>query len=320
MKNYTIHCNLQTILINYNGLYKMTKRDDVFDNLCQMILGFIPPKAGKSYEIMVNCVIAHLNSRGVVAEDVFKNSSYSNSKYQLDGVLEDEFNQVKAIIEAKNYLAAGTKVGRDDILKLAGTLLVHKDVKMGIFASATDYTKPAKQYPEDLCSADAKPIVLYLIRPVEDEDYANRIMQIECNMHIISRTPDNAQITIHWGEKGLNRLAEIGIKKGDAISYELMFFYDEQGKIIDTLANVTTLDQRTKGTWTFERQYYLKINDAYIPFESIDFQFETHISKSSFTVKAPEPILYVRSEDGKTDCLISADDIKRQYNIIKSIE
>ncbi|WP_396126071.1 restriction endonuclease [Cytobacillus firmus] len=48
--------------------------------------------------------------------------------------------------EAKDYTVQGNKVGRPDIQKLGGAFGDLKDIKEGLFFSATDYTKPAIKY------------------------------------------------------------------------------------------------------------------------------------------------------------------------------
>lgn len=295
----------------------MVKKDDIFDGLCQELLGFTPKKQGVSYEIIVNCVIGHLNSLSNIAENVFKGSSYSESKFQFDGIMDDEYNKIKAAIESKNYLAAGEKVGRDDIQKLAGALIVQNDINMGIFASATEYTKHAVQYSKDLLAANFKPIILYLIRPVKDEDLANRIMGATVNIHQLSRKLDEQRTVVNWGEIAKKKLLEAGATSGVPFFYVLESFYNENGEIIDKLANVTANELKNDGTWIFDKQYYIKINNTFVPFESIDFHFEDMVFKNSFTIKAPDPILYIRSEDGNIDRLISAEQIKDQHTLIQ---
>lgn len=285
-----------------------------FDELCGKIFGFIPPGKGKSYELFVNCVLQHLNGNNKIENGTFHKSSFSEGKYQLDGLVEEEYTSVKAFVESKNYLDRGAKVGRDDIQKLSGALQVLNDINKGIFASATDYTKPAKQYSEDLSAAEHKPIDLYIVRPVKEEDTEGRIMGININMHI--QAPHLKVDNVTWGEKGKQKLQEMGYEEGDQFNIAVQYIYDSKGEVITEVNDLYQDAQKSGVTgdnfWEFNEDAYLLMDDNLVPFEKMHYNltYSTALQKIEMHF---EPVIYIKSVDGSIEQLIDTDAIKKAY-------
>lgn len=290
-----------------------------FDELCNEIFGYIPSGKGKSYELFVNCVVQYLNKDSSVTNDTFKKSSYSEEHFQLDGLLEDEFNNEKAFIEAKNYLDRNAKVGRGDIQKLSGALQVLSDIDNGIFASATDYTKPAIEYSKDLIKAGQKNIDLYIIRPVRDEDVEGRVMGLVLEIH--AKIPHLEIKNIQWGEKGIEKLKHMGINKGEKYNYSLQYIYDANHNIIAELNNLYQDAQKKKiigdNSWDF-KDAYIEFKGELVPFEKIlyNLTYTTAISKSEMHFK---PVIYIKSTDGSIERMLDVEGLKQAYMKIKGV-
>ena len=112
------------------------------DNLFNELYGYYPKKAGTAYELLVAGALKIITGENIKYDQHLK-GNYSETDYQLDGL---NVNQ-NQMIEAKDYSISNSKVGRDDIQKLQGALS-DLNVDKGLFASATDYTKPAKKYSD----------------------------------------------------------------------------------------------------------------------------------------------------------------------------
>lgn len=286
-----------------------------FDQLCESIFGYIPKGKGKSYELFVNCVLQHLNSRSTVESDTYCKSSYSEDKYQLDGLLVEEYTLVKTFIESKNYLDRGGTVGRGDIQKLSGALQVLNNFDKGIVASATDFTKPAKQYPKDLHMAGYKPIDLYVIRPIKEEDIEGLILKI--NVEGLLHIPDLEITDITWGEKGRLKLQEMGYQAGDNFSINLEYIYNSSGERIIELNNFAQKSKvRGDNFWQFDHNSYLLIDSNLVPFEKIHYNLT--YSKTPLKIEVSfDPVIYVRSDDGAIKKLIDTNALKKAYQQLK---
>lgn len=283
-----------------------------FDELCNEIFGYIPNGKGKSYELFVNCVMQHLNENSKVTSDTFKKSGYSEDDYQLDGLLEDELIPVKAFVESKNYLDRNAKVGRDDVQKLSGALQVLSDVDKGIFASATDYTKPAIQYSKDLSKANQKEIDLYIIRPVKEEDTEGRIMGVVLEIH--AQVPHLEIKNIIWGKKGLEKLKQMGIEQGKSYPYALQYIYNSNGDIIAELNSLYQKAQKKRvqeSSWEFN-DGCLKFQGELVPIESIKYKI-TYTTLKNVSEMHFKPVIYVKSTDGSIEELIDAEQLKKSY-------
>jgi hypothetical protein len=113
--------------------YEKSPIDDFFFSL----FGFYPTKAGQSYELLVNAVLKLINEESKVSYDQYVKGEYSNQVYQIDGIIDERS------IEAKDHTIKNEKVARPEIQTQEGGL-IDLPFKEGIFASATGYTRNAK--------------------------------------------------------------------------------------------------------------------------------------------------------------------------------
>src|SRR6188474_416562 len=132
------------------------------DELFKEMFGYYPNKAGQGYELIVAAAIHIVTGEQTSSNDHYR-GLYSGTDYQIDAVISNE--DVKHMVEAKDYTINNRKVGRGDLQKMQGAL-TDLDFERGVFASATDYTNPAKKYSR---GTDINPIQkgidLYHIRP-----------------------------------------------------------------------------------------------------------------------------------------------------------
>ena len=154
------------------------------DELYYKLFGEYPSKSGIALERLATIAYNEIMANKAWVDQRIK-GRYSDSVYQLDGLIAT--NEGQKMLEAKDYSIRGSKVGRDDLQKLSGALLDIDNISKGVFASATDYTKPAKQYAESTIKMpNAKPIELYEIRPSTEEDEKGRVKKICIQMNIVS--------------------------------------------------------------------------------------------------------------------------------------
>jgi hypothetical protein len=155
----------------------------VIDQLYLEIFGEMPPKNGEAYERFAALVCKSLAGADPVFHDQQMRGLLSKSMYQLD--VQEGKSEATKFGEAKDYTERGSKVGRGDLQKLAGAL-GDLPVVGGKFFSATDYTKPAKQYAQAAKEIVGKPIELYHLRPSTDRDLDGRILSIRINLHVLA--------------------------------------------------------------------------------------------------------------------------------------
>jgi hypothetical protein len=136
------------------------------DDLYKMIFGSAPTKPRTAFERLAAIATYVTEENGDVTHDAALKGAYSNSRYQID-VLHQRA-ETKTMGEAKDYTDRGGKVGRPDLQKLAGALRDLPDVAKGVFWSATDYTKPARQYAEAAKDIAGKEILLRGLRGSTD--------------------------------------------------------------------------------------------------------------------------------------------------------
>ena len=159
----------------------MSYNKSPIDNFFYNIYGFYPEKAGQAYELLANAALKIINKDSEVKYNQFRDGTYSQQKYQLDGIKDE-----KESVEAKDYTLRNEKVGRPDVQKQEGGL-IDLPFDGGVFASATGYTRNAVKYAEGTYKMpNGKPIDLYDIRPSTEEDEEGRVKTIVINIIAIS--------------------------------------------------------------------------------------------------------------------------------------
>src|SRR5690606_37641771 len=141
--------------------------------------------------------------------------------------------------------------------KLQGALS-DLEFEKGIFASATDYTKPAKSYADSSFENPMqKEIDLFHVRPSTELDEKGRIKKFVINLVMI--TPDYNHGTFNpvWTKDSIEKLRhEIG--ENQPISLQIDRFYTSEG-VIDCLMRDFTYhnqpitinihDEHAEGCW-----------------------------------------------------------------------
>ena len=279
------------------------------DDFFESIYGFKPHKRGAGYELLVGAVLKILNTDSEVTNNVFVKSDYSDDRYQVDNLID---NQI--FVEVKDY---EKKVGRPDVTKLSGALL-HLPLDKGIVATAKDFTGPAVQYSKDcLANPKAKPIDLYIIRPSTDSDTEGTIREIHIKMSIIANDYANADWQPKFAKEATQIFKTMGLKNGDRISLGFDGFYRKDGSVIKTLWELTSTLKTSNdtnvitGDWMFSEPAYVFVKDQLVPIESMHYKIPLKTIEEDMAITAGKPAVYVRSIDGSIDRIITEDQLKK---------
>lgn len=286
------------------------------DDLFFELYGFYPNKAGQAYEMLVAASFKLLFNKDIRYDSRVR-GDYSKTVYQLDGLVKDSGKE--GMIEAKDYTIDKKKVGRGDIQKLQGALS-DLPIDKGIFASATEYTKPAKKYADS--SKDnplQKDIDLYNIRPSTIEDEKGRIKKFIINFSIYILDYQNGLYQPIWTKEGYNRLEQDGYI-GKQIELHLENFYNGAGEIISSLSELThdnppttTWDENAiyEGCWII-RDGYLNINGSPYPIKGLQYKVPASSAKEQMIIEGGgTPKIYIKSENGEINKLITDKDLKK---------
>jgi hypothetical protein len=285
------------------------------DQLFFDLYGYYPPKAGQAYEMIVAASLKLLLQKDI-EYDQRERGSYSETVYQLDGVIKE--GDDKSMIEAKDYTIDERKVGRADIQKLQGAL-TDLSVDKGIFASATDYTKPAEKYAaSSLQNPLQKPIELFHIRPSIHQDETGRINKIIINMSMHWANYRSAKWIPVWTKNGFAELEKDGLTSKE-ISFMIDKFYDKDGSTLITIHDLTKFDSPgtiwekdfvSKGSWVING--YLKIQDKLYEVKALSYEVPYLVSEEEIVIESEgTPRLFIKNSDGSIDKLITDKELKR---------
>lgn len=275
-----------------------------------------PTKAGQAYEKIVAAAL-----KLVTGVDYNYNQHltgiYSNTVFQLDA----HSSQASTMVEAKDYLIKGKKVGRGDIQKLVGALS-DLPIKQGIFASATDYTTPAKKYAYSThINPSQKPIKLFHIRPSTELDRNGRVERIIINIEMIMDDFEHAQYQIHLSKDAIELLKKNNLLN-KTLACHIKNFYDTQGKTTITFNELITKyapscssipdeDGLYHGSWIFHKEF-IPYENLNIEINHIDYAVKRQIIKHQIIVEAQgTPKILVKSEDGSINKLITDEQLKK---------
>jgi hypothetical protein len=293
-----------------NDLIKSNAEENM-DDFFEGVYGFKPKKRGAGYELLVGAVIKLLNVDASVASNVFVKSQYSDGSYQIDNLITSVSDAT--FVEVKDY---SEKVGRPDVTKLSGALLC-LPLEKGIVASSKGFTKPAKQYVED-CSKNpnAKPIDLYLVRPVKEKDLNGRIIQINVQIFIEGMDFANAVFTPAFTTEAMQILQNTGHMIGEQASMRIDAFYRGDRTVIDTLSNLTralnnkpAINNAHSGKWEFLEQAYILYRGELIPINFVEYNIPIKLEKRNFAIGG-KPLIYVCSDSGDIDRIITEEQLK----------
>lgn len=285
------------------------------EDLYQDIFGKKPAKRGTAYELIVGTVLKLLNQDTNITHNIFFKSPYSSDKYQIDNLCEADG---LTFVEAKDYSQRGGKVGRGDVAKLAGALCVLKgDIDKGLLASATDFTKTAKQFTSDFLKSNGIPIDLLVIRKSVTADTEGTIQKIVVNMNMLMPDFERAEFSPVWTKQGQQALETIGYKEGDTIQLKISYFCKSDGSVYETISHLTSkLDVDYKellaeGKWQFREPAYIKIDNALVQIKRVEYRVPYVVDERRIQIDAGEPAILVRSIDGAINKIITVEDLKK---------
>ncbi|UOE37024.1 restriction endonuclease [Chryseobacterium oryzae] len=289
-------------------------RKSPIDELFYELYGFYPNKAGSAYEIIVASAIKIISGDNIKYNQHLK-GIYSESDYQLDGLNIDK----KQMIEAKDYTINKKKVGRDDLQKLQGALS-DLDVEKGIFASATDYTKPAKKYSESTGKNPLnKEIELYNIRESTKLDEKGRINKFEVTLSMITPDFKLGKMNFAWTNDAIEKFKQNGLI-GKPIKLSTDRFYNEDGSINCLIEDFTYNnqpihvnmdDEYGEGCWLLPNRFIKYENELY-GFKGIEYKIPYKKSDTTFTVESDgQPKILIKSEDGNINKLLTDEQFRK---------
>lgn len=209
------------------------------DKIFQDIFGYIPSKKGTAYEQLA-AIASYIIGGGEVKHDDKLRGAFSKSLYQID--IHQKTDNEASMGEAKDYTDRNGKVGRGDLQKLGGALPDLTNIQSGTFFSATNYTKPAKQYAEAAEQITGKPITLYGLRPSTELDEKGFIKTIIITIYIAMPQIEQAKWLPHLTESGQEALKGL-LKEGEErIEYRVYThcYYDKDGNEILSIKELTS--------------------------------------------------------------------------------
>lgn len=290
----------------------MSQSKSPLDELFYSIYGYYPKKAGQAYELLVNASLKIISNQNVKYDQRLR-GNYSETSYQLDGLNIDK-NQM---IEAKDYTINNRKVGRSDLQKLQGALS-DLEVNSGLFASATDYTSPAKKYAQSgIKNPKNKEIDLFHIRESVEKDEDGRIKSIHIDFMITLPNYENGKFLPKFTNNAINDLTNNFL--GQEISLNIQEFYNKDGTSNMTmkefshnnqpvLKNIT--DEIADGFWNLKNKYIKYANTLY-ELEGIEYSIPFIHTNLSWEIESDgNPKIFIKSEDGLIDKLITDKQLK----------
>lgn len=289
------------------------------DELFEKIFGFKPEKPGTAYEMLASAVMKIVSSQNTVLHDEKMRGKFSQSLYQIDVSVDQETG--KSMGEAKDYTIQNEKVGRGDLQKLGGALN-DLDVEKGIFFSATDYTKPAKQYAKASEQINNKGIDLFHLRPVVEQDKDGYILGV--NLHGIISYLDFPRMfvqIIFTEESKENIRQEFNLKEGSQYKYKahLENIFDKNGDKLTSLFDITTACNKYVKTEENFLEFcaltpggFVPIDDKLRGIKGIEFKIAIKQIEQNFTVSIEDNLrLTLKDENGQIDRWITDIDLKK---------
>lgn len=298
----------------------MSKKHSPIDDLFNSLYGFYPAKAGTAYEMLVDAAYA-ITHGGDMKHDQKIKSQYCDTDYQIDGLATSE-NGSQRMIEAKDYTIRNESVGRGDLQKLQGAL-TDLNVEGGVFASATDYTKDAKEYAEGShINPRQVPIELYHIRPSVAEDEDGRIKEILCTINARSLNFTPSCISPIFSEASKDVFDEENLL-GKPIRLTLDRIYDSNGSTKFTimeyslkLNKLVDIEDHTQTRITGVEQMdnvFIKLETGRLcPISGLEYDIDIEDISYSFAINQEgNPVILVKSHDGSIDTLLTDEQLKK---------
>lgn len=293
----------------------MNKQKSPIDELFHELYGYYPPKAGQAYEMIVSAAFKLLLDKDIEYDQRLR-GVYSQTVYQLDGLVKDDSNKI--MVEVKDYTVDKRKVGRGDLQKLQGAL-TDLSVDSGVFASATGFTKPASKYAD---SSDENPMIknieLFDIRPSTEEDEKGRINKIIVNMSMHIADYERGKYQPIFTKEGFKSLENAGLAN-KPVKMKLENFFDKDWNIILTITELTR--KYPPGT-TWEENYiangcwiingYFEIETNLYEIKGLQYEVPFSVGHQELIIECGgSPKIYIKSQTGEINKLITDKDLKK---------
>lgn len=279
------------------------------------IYGYVPNKKGTAYELIVSAALKLIDEKNQVFSDQRIRSAYSKQIYQLDSLIKSEFS---TFVESKDYTDKNKPVGRPDVSKLAGALS-DLNIDKGTVASATGFTKPAKEYAKASGQMTlGKEIDLLNIRPATEEDEKGRIKTIHLKMIFCFAVFEKAKWTPIFTNESQQKLKE-NYSVGTSIPMKLDNFYDSKGSIVKSIFDLTTelstqgnSGESLSGSWGKNQETYILIGSELYEIDSLAYVIPFDEIVQEVVIESNgKAALLVQNEDGSLDKLLTDMDLKR---------
>jgi Restriction endonuclease len=180
------------------------------DELFEEIFGYRPTKSGEAFEMLCAAVSKLISEEVEVLHNQRLPGLFTHDSYQVDVLVQKDGKE--RFGEAKDHTVQKTKVGRAELLELAAKLN-DLSVEGAMFFSATDYTKPAKNYAAASKQIIGKEIHLFQVRLSVEKDEAGRLTAIYLTLHFPRLVFDDAKLGPVFTEEGHKKLAQLAENK-----------------------------------------------------------------------------------------------------------
>lgn len=297
------------------------EKNSIVDDLYYQLYGEHQTKEGQALERLSAVAFKLLEEACRVQYDQQVRAPYSQTVYQVDGLIGEGDEQV--MVEAKDYTVRGDKVGRADIQKLEGAL-TDLDIAEGCFVSATDYTNRAKPYAASTkTNPKQNPIELYHVRPSTPDDEKGRIKTIVVNIIAHGLDFERGNYLPIINKEFFETIKDKISEKGNKRRTTLFHFYDAKGQVVETFENITLqLNQKLPidsekgfvlyGQWTFPEPVYCDMDPiGKVLINAIEYKIPTYTDECTFAINQDgNPVLLVKSEDGSVNKLFTDQQLK----------
>ncbi|WP_457253666.1 restriction endonuclease [Pseudomonas juntendi] len=291
------------------------------DELYREIFGSSPNKAGTAFERLAAIATFVESQGGNITHDAALKGAASGSNYQIDVLHQSEGTTTMG--EVKDYTHSGGKVGRSDLQKLTGALLDLSDVGKGVFWSATDYTKPARQYASASKSMPhGKEILLRGLRESTPTDEQGFVKTINfTGTHCIPLYED-ARWVVHWTSEGISSLKALIPPGENSIDTDgaIDVIFDAHGEPLTSIFELTSKGHGLRGEDNVCRAcywlpgHYVRTNRILAPIHGLEYEIPYLIHKSTFQITDNSTHrLVVLDEDG-SPVRILTDEKLREFN------
>ncbi|KJV29072.1 hypothetical protein VI06_11080 [Aquitalea magnusonii] len=290
------------------------------DGLYQMVFGSVPTKAGTAFERLAAIATYVTEKDGDVTHDAALMGAYSGSRYQVDVLHQSPVE--KTMGEAKDYSDRGGKVGRSDLQKLVGALVDLPDVAKGAFWSATDYTKPARQYAQAAKAMTGKEILLRGLRESThlDENGFIKTIRVTGTYHIAKL--NEAIWTVHWSPQGRARLLSLASEDETTIevSGNIEDIFDFNGDKITSIFELTSggygeigEDGVSRGCYWLP-EHYVRVNGVLASIFGLEYEMPYASHTTSYEITDNSTYRLVVLDETGTPVRILTDEKLREFS------